>query len=313
MKKISVVVPCYNEESSLPLFYKELSAQFEKGGIVYELLLIDDGSTDETFERIKEIQKKDDRVRAFRFSRNFGQQAAILCGLKNASGDAVLTMDADLQDPPEVALQMIEKWKEGAMIVHARHKKRKGEGLFKKATASAFYRIFRKITKLNMPKDVGDFKLCDRKVVDEILSLPEHDRLYRAQTAWVGFSQAVVEFDRPKRVAGKTHYGLKKMGELAEKGILSNAKSPLTMPLKLGGIGLLLSVACFVVFAVLTAKKIAFGGLTAWLFPTVAFFASLILFCSGISNLYLSMVYREVQNRPKYIVSEEIGEKNEEK
>ena len=241
------------------------------------------------------------------FSRNFGQQAALLCGFAEAKGDAVIAMDADLQDPPEVALQMIEKWKEGYDVVHGKRRKRKGETVFKKATAAFFYRFMRKITSLDMPADVGDFKLYDRKVVDAVLSLGEHDRLLRAQVTWVGFTQTIVEFDRPERVAGETHYTLKKMVRLAESGVFPNSDYPLTLPLKLGILGGFLSVACFIVFIVLACCKIYFGGLVAWLFPFVALSGSIALVCHGLSNIYISMVYREVQSRPKYIVAEKIN------
>ena len=243
-------------------------------------------------------------MKACHFSRNFGQQAALLCGLQTARGEAVIAMDADLQDPPEVALEMIEKWKEGYDVVHGKRKKRKGETVFKKATAFLYYRILRKITGLDMPKDVGDFKLYDRKVVDAILSLGEHDRLLRAQTTWVGFKQTFVEFDRPERVAGETHYTLKKMINLAKSGVFPNTDYTLTLPIKLG-LGLcFLSVACFITFIVLSCVGVWFGGLTAWLFPTVGLIASVVLLCQGAANIHTAMIYKEVQNRPKYIVAE---------
>ena len=273
----------------------------------FEIIFVNDGSRDATKEILKELAAKDSRVKVCSFSRNFGQQAALLCGFAEAKGDAVIAMDADLQDPPEVALQMIEKWKEGYDVVHGKRRKRKGETVFKKATAAFFYRFMRKITSLDMPADVGDFKLYDRKVVDAVLSLGEHDRLLRAQVTWVGFTQTIVEFDRPERVAGETHYTLKKMVKLAESGVFPNSDYPLTLPLKLGILGGFLSVACFIVFIVLACCKIYFGGLVAWLFPFVALSGSIALVCHGLSNIYISMVYREVQSRPKYIVAEKIN------
>ncbi len=155
-----------------------------------------------------------------------------------------------------------------------------------------------------MPKDVGDFKLYDRKVVDAILSMGEHDRLLRAQVTWVGFKQTIIEFDRPERVAGETHYTLKKMIRLAESGIFPNTEYTLTLPIKLGLLFGFMSVACFITFIVLTCCNVAFGGLTAWLFPTVALIGSMLLVCQGLANIHTGMIYKEVQNRPKYIVSE---------
>ncbi len=307
MVKYSIVVPAYNEEKSLQLFYDAVTPMMESLGEEYEMIFVNDGSKDATKDILKELSEKDKRVKACNFSRNFGQQAALLCGLTEAKGEAIIAMDADLQDPPEVALQMIEKWKEGYDVVHGKRKKRKGETIFKKATAHFFYRFMRKITGLDMPKDVGDFKLYDRKVVDAILSLGEHDRLLRAQTTWVGFKQTCIEFDRPERVAGETHYTLKKMIKLAQSGIFPNTDYTLTMPIKLGLLFSFASLACFITFIVLTCCNVFFGGLTAWLFPTVGLSLGLILLCMGMSNIHTSMIYKEVQNRPKFIVAEKFN------
>ncbi len=304
MAKYSIIVPAYNEEKSLRLFYEAVTPIMESTGESYEMIFINDGSTDKTQEILREFSSADKRVKVCNFSRNFGQQAAFLCGLETATGDAVIAMDADLQDPPEVALQMIDKWKEGYEIVHGRRKKRTGETVFKKATAYLYYRFMRKITKMDMPKDVGDFKLYDRKVVNAILSMGEHDRLLRAQAAWVGFKQTFVEFDRPERVAGETHYTFKKMVKLAEAGIFPNTDYTLTLPIKLGFFLSLASLACFIVFTVLACCGIGFGGLTAWLFPSIGLAVGLILGCQGLANMHVNMIYKEVQNRPKYIISE---------
>ncbi len=304
MIKYSIVVPAYNEEKSLQLFYDRVTPMFDGLGEEYELIFVNDGSRDGTKEILDGLAEKDRRVKACHFSRNFGQQAALLCGFEHAKGQAVIAMDADLQDPPEVALQMIEKWKEGYEIVHGKRKKRKGETIFKKATASLFYRFTRKITGIQMERNSGDFKLYDRKVVDTLLSLGEHDRLLRAQVAWMGYRQTSIEFDRPGRVAGETHYTLKKMVRLAESGIFPNTDYTLTFPLKLGILFSVLSVACFITFIILACCKVAFGGLVAWLFPTVGLTLGIVLFCQGLANIHVSMIYKEVQNRPKYIVSE---------
>lgn len=304
MSKYSLIVPAYNEEKSLRLFYNAVAPMMDGLQEDYEMIFINDGSKDSTLEILRELAAEDKRVKVCSLSRNFGQQAALLCGLEAASGDAIIAMDADLQDPPEVALQMIEKWKEGYEVVHGKRRKRKGETLFKKATAFFYYRFMRKITGMEMPKDVGDFKLYDRKVVNAILSLPEHDRLLRAQTVWVGFKHAIIEFDRPERVAGETHYTLKKMIKLAESGIFPNTDYTLTLPIKLGLALGGLSMACFITFIVLTCCGIGFGGLTAWLFPSLALIGGVVLVCQGMANIHTYMIYKEVQNRPKYIVAE---------
>ena len=307
MSKYSIVVPAYNEEATLRLFYQATVPAFETLNEEFEIIFVNDGSTDTTQEILAELAKKDERVKVCRFSRNFGQQAALLCGLEQASGDAVIAMDADLQDSPSAALEMIEKWKQGYEIVHGKRKSRKGETAFKKRTADMFYKLASKITGLNIPQNVGDFKLYDRKVVSAILSMGEHDRLLRTQTAWVGFKQTFVEFDRPERVAGKTHYTLKKMVKLAQSGILPNTEVGLAFPIKFGVFLALASVACFITFVVLTCLGINFGGLTAWLFPTIGLTSSIALICQGRANLHTAMIYREVQNRPKYIVAEKLN------
>lgn len=304
MPKYSIVVPAYNEEKSLRLFYAAVKPLFDSLNEEYELIFINDGSRDATKEILDDLATQDKRVKVCHFSRNFGQQAALLCGFEFAKGEAVIAMDADLQDPPEVALQMIEKWKEGYEIVHGKRRKRKGDTLFKKATAAIFYRVTRRLTGLDMPADVGDFKLYDRKVVNAVLSMGEHDRLLRAQIGWLGFKQTTVEFDRPERVAGKTHYTLKKMVKLAESGFFPNANFTLKLPLVFGLLGCIASVACFIVFIVLACVGVNFGGLSAWLFPTIGLAASGILLGQGLSNIHISMIYREVQNRPNYVVSE---------
>jgi dolichol-phosphate mannosyltransferase len=273
----------------------------------YELIFVNDGSRDKTKEILKELCAQDSKVKAVHFSRNFGQQAAILCGLEKASGEAVIVMDADLQDPPSVAIEMIEKWKQGYQIVHGKRRSRKQDKPFKRWTAKLFYKKAQSITGLQIPQNVGDFKLYDRKVVDAILSMPEHDRLLRAQTAWLGFKQTFVEFDRPERVAGETHYTLKKMVRLANAGIFPNTQFHTTFPLIFGIILGILSLACFITFIVLGCADIYYGGMIAWLFPTIACALAISLVCQGLSNIHLNMIYKEVQNRPKYVVAEKIN------
>ena len=307
MSKYSIVVPAYNEESTLRLFYEATVPAFETLNEEFELIFVNDGSTDSTQEILAELAKQDERVKVCRFSRNFGQQAALLCGLETATGDAVIAMDADLQDSPKTALEMIEKWKAGYQIVHGKRKSRKGESAFKKRTADMFYKLASKITGLDIPQNVGDFKLYDRKVVNAILCMPEHDRLLRAQTAWLGFKQTFVTFDRPERVAGKSHYTLKKMVKLAQSGILPNTEVGLAFPIKAGLFLGFASVACFITCIVLACLGIPFGGLVAWLFPTVGLTSAITLICQGRANLHTAMIYREVQNRPKYIVAEKLN------
>ncbi len=307
MVAYSIIVPTYNEEGALQIFYDTLTPVLESTQEHYEVIFVNDGSRDRTGEILHALAEKDKRVKVCTFSRNFGQQAAIFCGLEQAKGQAVIVMDADLQDPPKVALEMLEKWKEGYDIVHGKRSKRESEGVFKRATASLFYTLTRKITGMEMQADSGDFKLYDRKVVDAILAMPEHDRLLRSQAAWVGFRQTCVEFERPERVAGESHYTVKKMCKLAANGILPNTDFTLTLPLKIGlGMGFV-SLLCMLVFLIMSCCGVWYGGLLAWLFPCLFLSVGLVLTCQGLSNLHLAMVYKEVQNRPKYILAETLN------
>lgn len=299
----SIVVPAYNEEECLPLFFEKVIPIFEKLDEDFEIIVVNDGSKDKTEEIIKNVCSKDKRVKGISFSRNFGQQAAFLAGLKEACGEAVIAMDADLQDPPEVALLMIEKWKEGYDIVHGRRKSRQKESIFKKLTARMYYKFLHRISYAKVPENVGDFKLYSRNAVDAIVSLPEHDRLLRAQAAWVGFKQTFIDFDRPAREVGETKYTLKKMVKLASDGIISNSDYPLTLSLKWGLFLGFCSLAAFITFIVLAANGII-SGLLPWLFPTVTTLFAINSVLKGLTDIYTSRIYNEVKNRPVYVVKE---------
>lgn len=303
MVTYSIVAPAYNEEEALHSFYQEVTAVMQTQEGNYELIFINDGSTDKTQSVINALAEQDTHVKFCRFSRNFGQQAAIYCGLKEASGEAVIVMDTDLQDPPSVLPEMIKLWKEGYQIIHGKRRTREQDKPFKRITAKAFYATMGKITDLKM-QNSGDFKLYDRAVVNALLSMPEHDRLLRVQACWVGFRQTSVEFDRPQRIAGTSHYTVKKMAKLAQTGILPNTDAPLTLPLKLGAGLAVVSVLAMAVLLVLTLSGALYDTLTPWLFPVIGLATGVILFCQGLSNLYTYMIYKEVQNRPQYILAE---------
>ena len=298
--KYSIVVPAYNEQEVLKLFYTTITKYMNTLKEDYEIIFVNDGSKDNTYLILKELASKDKKVKSVNFSRNFGQQAAELAGLKYATGDAVIIMDCDLQDPPEVALKMIEKWKEGYEVVHGKRKKRKGETIFKKLTAHVYYRFLRRITGMDIPTDTGEFKLYDSKVVDAILSLPEHNRYLRGLATWVGFRQTSISFDRS---VGVTKWTLKKMIKLAEDGILANSVYPLLLAIKCGLFLLCGSLITFVTFIILAILNINLG-LVAWLFPTVTLLAGIILIMQRFSNSYIGRIYDEVKGRPNYIVSE---------
>lgn len=306
MKKISVVVPCYNEEKTINIFYKKTVPVLERTGYDFELIFVDDGSADKSLQVLKQLALTDERVKVLSFSRNFGQQAAIICGYKYSLGDAVMETDCDLQDPPEVMLEMVKKWEEGYQVVHGRRIERKGETFFKKATASAYYKFLSKITDFPVPRDTGDFKLYDRVVINSILAMPEKDKYIRGLASWVGFKQTFVDYSRVERVAGDSKYTLKKMAKLAKTGIVSNSEYPLFLSLKSGVLGGVLSGVALLTFIVLAICGVNLP-LTAWLFPTVVLLFSLSWIFNSLSNIYISGIYSEVKKRPDYIVAESVN------
>ena len=306
MKKLSVVVPCYNEQETVEKFYDTAVPVLDRSDMDYEIIFVNDGSRDKTLEKLTALSQKDTRVKVINFSRNFGQQAAILCGFRHSSGDCVVELDCDLQDPIEVVLEMLDKWREGFDVIHGRRKIRHGESFFKKFTAKIYYKFLAKISSFEMPRNTGDFKLLDRRVVDVICNMPEHEKYLRGLESWVGFKQTFVDFDRAERVAGETHYSLKKMINLAKAGIVSNSNYPLSLGFKFGLLLSFLSVAGFITLIVLLATGV-YSNLVAWLFPTVGLLFGIKFVIDAIGNLYLGKVYDEVKNRPEYIVSDKIN------
>ena len=306
MSKISIVVPCYNEEQSVPRFYDAILPVLDSLEMEWEILFVNDGSRDKTAEVLSALAARDERVKVYRFSRNFGQQAAILCGYEHGTGDCFMELDCDLQDPVSAIPEMVARWREGYEVVHGRRRRRRGETWFKKMTANLYYRFLARISETAMPRDTGDFKLLDRRAVRAIVSMPERHKYLRGAAAWVGFRQTFVDFDRDERVAGETKYTLKKMIRLASDGILSNSKWPLTLAMK-GGIFLLIaSLLAFIAMAVFSLVRTALP-LTAWLFPTGTLLTSFLLLSHGMSNLYLARIYEEAKARPDYIVAETLN------
>lgn len=311
-KKISVVVPCYNEEATVESFYSACVPVLEKSGYDFEIVYVNDGSSDLTEQKLKTLAEKDERVKVASFSRNFGQQSAIICGFELAEGDAVIEADCDLQDPPELFLKLIEKWEEGFEVVHGRRAKRKGETVFKKATAYMYYSFLSKISEVPVPRNTGDFKLYDRKALNALLAMPERDKYIRGLASWVGFKQTFVDYERPERVAGETKYTLGKMIKLAKSGILSNSDYPLKLSFGFGLFVGACSLACFITFIVLAICGIQLP-LSAWLFPTVALlFAGSYIF-NAFSNMYLARAYREIKGRPDYILDYTLNIKSDKK
>jgi glycosyltransferase involved in cell wall biosynthesis len=230
----SLVLPIYNEEAVLPVLLHRLDAPLTRLDGAAEVIFVDDGSSDTSPIVLEDKARADNRCRFVRLSRNFGHQIAITTGMERASGEAIIVMDADLQDPPEVVLEMIAKWKEGYDVVYAQRLSRGGESRFKRLTADLFYRLLSHFSEIEIPRDVGDFRLVDRKALDGFLSMPERDRFVRGMFAWIGFRQATIQFHRPARAAGETKYSLSKMLRLAANGLISFSDSPLRFALWAG-------------------------------------------------------------------------------
>lgn len=299
---ISVVLPVFNEEAGIKTTIDTLEKFVSKQPEHYELIFVDDGSKDRSVEIINAEVKLHDNIKIVEFSRNFGHQIAITAGLQYTSGDAVVVMDADLQDPPEVIPRMIEKWHQGYDIVYGKREKRDGETIFKKFTAAMFYRTFQKLATINMPLDTGDFRLMNRKVVNQMQGLHEHDPFVRGQVTWIGFKQTSVEYHRHERIAGETKYPLSKMIKLALDGITSFSMKPLQLVNLFSGLPLLGGLI-YLIYLIATGGFTAMTtGITLLLFSLGLIFLSL-----GIFGSYLGRVLDQVNNRPRFIVRNTVG------
>ena len=300
----SVVAPIYNEKENLPELYRRVSEVMKKTRKSWELVLVDDGSTDGSTEMIHELAKKDRHVRPVVFARNFGHQIAITAGWDYARGDAVVIIDADLQDPPELIREMAEKWQEGYEVVYAIRAEREGESWFKLWTASLFYRIIYRITDVNIPLDTGDFRLMDRKVVNVLKSMRERYRFPRGMSAWVGFKQIGVEYKRAARVAGETKYPFRKMFRLAINAVTGFSYFPLQVATYAGFISAgIAAIAIPIVATMRISGSLAFEGQATTLIA-VLFLGGVQLISLGILGEYIGRLYDEAKGRPLYIVRE---------
>lgn len=315
MKKISVVIPMYYEEEVVDICYKRVVNNLKKlsDKYNYEIIFINDGSKDSTLEILKKIASNDDNVKIISFSRNFGHQAAVTAGIRNVTGDAVIIMDADLQDPPELFEGMIEKWEKGYEVVYGKRKTREGESIFKLLTARMFYNTLNKLSEIEIPKDTGDFRLVDRKVIDVIATLPEHNKFLRGLFSWVGFNQYAYEYNRVNRVAGKTKYPFKKMFKLATDGILSFSAKPLKIVGAIGIFSVIVSIIILIYSIVSYMFKL--NSLTpGWtsIMCTMTFIGGIILISLWMIGEYIARIYEESLGRPEYIIDELINFKGEE-
>ena len=304
----SFVVPVFNEEDTLDETCRRLIGVLDSLGAESELILVDDGSRDRSLEMMRDLHRRDQRVRYVSLARNFGHQIAVTAGLVFTQGDAVVVLDADLQDPPGLIPALIDKWREGYQVVYAQRTSRQREGPAKKLFAYLFYRVLRILTDVDIPADTGDFCLMDRKVVDVLNALPERGRYLRGLRAWIGFRQTAVPFEREPRFAGEVKYTFRKSFGLALNGIVSFSRMPLRLATYLG----LLMAGCALIMVVLViywrlfrpaAPLIGYTIITAAIF----FLAAVQLFCLGIVGEYLGRVYEEVKGRPLFTLKEVAG------
>ncbi|WP_370866558.1 glycosyltransferase family 2 protein [Saccharibacillus sp. JS10] len=302
--KISVIIPMYNEEAVIAETYRRLSDVMRRTGESYELLFINDGGVDRSPDIIRELALRDESVKLIDFSRNFGHQIAVTAGMDYASGDAVVIIDADLQDPPELILDMLDKWREGYEVVYAKRSKRKGESLFKKWSASLFYRILHASTEVPIPVDTGDFRLIDRKVCDEMNRLGERNPFVRGLVSWTGFRQTAIEYERDERLAGETKYPLKKMIKLSLDGLTSFSHKPLKMA---GYAGAIMSAGGFIYMLYVIAVALFTDSTMRGWASTICLmliFNGFTLIMLGVIGEYIGRIYDEVKGRPLYIVRE---------
>ncbi|EEL79286.1 glycosyltransferase [Bacillus cereus] len=311
-KLISVVVPMYFEEEVAQECYNRLKSVMLQNDINYEFVFVNDGSTDRTMEILSEIAANDYRTKIVNFARNFGHQIAVTAGIAAAKGDAIVIIDADLQDPPEVIPELIAKWEEGYEVVYAKRKQRKGETWFKLLTAKYFYKFLNYMSDIDIPKDTGDFRIIDRKVADVFNQMTERNRFIRGMMSWVGFRQTYVEYERDERFAGETKYPLKKMIKFASDGIIAFSTKPLRIVMTLGLLSVLISI--IVLLYTITVKIIGSGTQTGWasIMVAITFFSGIQLLGLGIVGQYIARIYDESKNRPIYIVKETINIEQEE-
>ena len=309
MKKISVIIPMYYEEEVAEKCYEKMTEVLQKiANYEYEIICVNDGSQDRTLEILEKIAKKDKKVKIISFSRNFGHQCAVTAGLKEVTGDVAVIIDADLQDPPELIPEMLKCWEDGNEVVYGKRKTRAGESKFKLMTAKMFYKTLNALSDVEIPKDTGDFRLVDRKIVDQMNQLPEHNKFLRGLWGWLGYKQYAFEYERQERYAGKTKYPLKKMLKLAQDGIIGFSTKPLKIVGVLGGISIILSLIVLIYSLIVYIFNLGDieKGWTS-IMVAVTFFAGVQLVSLWIISEYIGRIYDESKNRPQYIVDKKIN------
>ena len=314
MKKVSIIIPAYNEEESLPLLYDRLSKVIlNLKNYEFELLFINDGSKDNTLKIIKELREKDSKISYVDFSRNFGKEVAMIAGLDYAKGDCVIFIDADLQDPPELIPELIKYWEEGYDDVYARRRSRKGETFLKKFTSKMYYKVLQSLTRVEIQKDTGDFRLLDRRCVNALKQLRETQRCSKSMFSWIGYNKKEVLFDRDPRVAGTTKWNYKKLIDLAIDGITSFTTSPLRISTYLS-IPTFFALVIYFIYVIVkcVTQHVAIQAFQA-IILLVLFFAGIQIMLFGIMGEYLGRIFNETKNRPLYFIKEYNGIREENK
>ena len=308
-KKVTLVIPMYYEEKVADECYKRVKENLVKlENYEHEIIFVNDGSKDKTLEILEEIAKEDTQLKVISFSRNFGHQAAVTAGIKEVTGDAIVIIDADLQDPPELIPDMIKYWEKGNEVIYGKRKTRKGESAFKLLTAKMFYKTLNTLSDVEIPKDTGDFRLVDKKVIDVVNNMPEHNKFLRGLFSWVGFKQMPYEYERQERFAGKTKYPLKKMLKLASDGIISFSTKPLKLVGGLGFITIIISIGILIYSLISYAFHL--NELTpGWtsIMVAITLFSGVQLISIWIISEYIGRIYDETKQRPQYIIDKKIN------
>ncbi len=305
--ELSIVIPCYNEEDNLAVLFQRLQVVLDGLNLTYEMICVNDGSKDDTLTKLIDFHLRDDAIKVVNLSRNFGKEIALTAGLDYASGKAIIPIDADLQDPPELIAALVEKWREGYDVVYATRRSRQGESWLKKMTATAFYQTLGKMSPVSIPHNTGDFRLLDRRVVEALKKMPERTRFMKGMFAWVGYKQTSVLFDREPRLMGQTTWNYWKLWNFAIDGITSFSM----LPLKIWSyLGLIISLLSLLYASFLVVRTVIFGidvpGYAS-IMVAVLFFGGIQLITLGILGEYLGRVYEEVKGRPLYFVRDAYG------
>jgi len=301
-KLVSLVLPIYNEAPCIPQLWERLAQlQTTLNSVDLEFVFVNDGSQDESWSLLKELATQNPNIKLVGFSRNFGHQIAVTAGLDYAKGDAAVVMDADLQDPPELLIQMVAKWEEGFDVVYAQRRARKGESIFKKITANLFYRIINRMSKTPIPRNTGDFRLMSRRVVEALKKMPEKDRFVRGMVSWVGFKQTPLLFDRDPRIAGETKYPFRRMIAFAADAIFSFSNKPLRWATWLGFFTSFLALSYIIIVIILKIIGFTFPGYAS-IMVAILFLGGVQLITIGILGEYIGRIYNEDKNRPLYVI-----------